>query len=256
MIEVGSASDVGLVRTRQEDRGLHRGTLIAVADGMGGLSRGDVAAQTAIDCLSALKLNNPATSAARAGIREAVARANEEIIRSCPRGTMAGTTLAGAVYGRATAKQAWLIFHVGDSRVYEYSEGKVRRLTKDHSLIGELLEAGVITPEQAKYHPQRAVVTRAIGTEVEAYPDFRLITDTGQIILSCSDGVSDCLEDAEIARIIEAGLGDGEDLDEIAHLLVDGALAAGGYDNATVVLARSGQAREQDANGHTKRENA
>ncbi|MDO5723863.1 MAG: protein phosphatase 2C domain-containing protein [Flaviflexus sp.] len=239
MIEVGSASDVGLVRTRQEDRRLHRGTLIAVADGMGGLSRGDVAAQTAVDYLSQLNLIEPKTSRARAEIRDAVARANVEISRSCPRGTMAGTTLAGAVRGQATSRSAWLIFHVGDSRVYEYSEGEVQRLTRDHSLISELVAAGVITPEQAKYHPQRAVVTRAIGTEAAAYPDFRLVTDTGQIILACSDGVSDCLEDEEIARIIEAGLRDGEDLGEIAHLVVDGALAAGGYDNATVVLARS-----------------
>lgn len=239
VIEVGIASDVGLVRTRQEDRALARGTLIAVADGMGGLSRGDVAAQTAVDCLAVLGLDHPKTADARGAVRGAVAAANTEIQRTSARGAMAGTTLAGAVLGTATSREAWLVFHVGDSRVYEYRDGTIRRLTEDHSLVRELIRAGAITEEQARYHPQRAVVTRAIGTDEYSFPDFRLITNTGQVILACSDGVSDCLADEEIGRIIESGLERDDGLDEIAHRVVDGALAAGGYDNATVVLARS-----------------
>lgn len=227
-IEIGSATAIGHVRQRQEDRLLAAPPVIAVADGMGGLEDGDMAAERMIEELTAMQLDG-STAQARAEIKRAIARAARAI------GPRSGTTVVGAVLARATATHSWLVFHVGDSRMYSYADGELEALTTDHSLVQELIDTGMLGREEARYDPRRSIVTRAVGADVCAEPAFRHVAASGQILLACSDGITDELSEWEIAEI----LGRGGSLDHIAQALVEAALEAGGSDNATVVLARA-----------------
>ncbi|WP_054952312.1 PP2C family protein-serine/threonine phosphatase [Flaviflexus massiliensis] len=237
-IETGFATSIGNVRDKQEDRYLGGDPIIAVADGMGGLSRGDVAAETVIDTLSAITFTGT-TVQARKEIRKALAKASAKLAKSAQKknASESGTTVVGAVLGRGTAKNCWLVFHVGDSRLYSFGDGELIPLTTDHSIVQELVDTGALTPAQARIDPRRSIVTRAIGTAVPAEPDFRLVEATGQLLMACSDGITDELDDEDIAWILEQNA--DLELDELAQKLVDSALEVGGHDNATVVLARA-----------------
>lgn len=238
-IETGHATSVGLVRDKQEDRYLDASPIIAVADGMGGLPRGDFAAQAVIDALGDITFPGP-TASARSEIKKAVRRAAYKIARTTTAkrgGHGAGTTLVGAVYGRATSKDSWLIFHVGDSRMYCYEDGELSSLTRDHSVVQDMVDAGIMNAEEARYDPRRNIVTRAVGTTHAVVPTFRHIESHGQILLACSDGVTDELTDWEMSDIMQEY--ENSDLSVIATALVDAALEAGGRDNATCVLARA-----------------
>lgn len=237
-VETGHATSVGRVRTKQEDRYLDSGRMIAVADGMGGLARGDFAARTMIDALAERRMPDR-TAQVRTELKRAINRAGHKIARSSHRGAECGTTVVGAVLGQATASPSWLIFHVGDSRMYSYENGDLECLTRDHSLVQELIDAGIISREQARYDPRRSIVTRAIGTSVSAEPSFRHVEATPRILIACSDGISDELTHEEISDIMRRY--EGETLTDTARALVDAALESGGRDNATVVLARAVQ---------------
>lgn len=237
-IETGCATSIGNVRVKQEDRFVDASPLIAVADGMGGLNRGDIAAQTMVDILSGISFTG-STVQARGEIKKAIERAGVKLAKlgSKKLGGESGTTLVGAVLGRGTAKDCWLVFHVGDSRLYSFDKGVLKALTRDHSVVQDLVDAGILTPGQARIDPRRSIVTRAIGTAVSSQPDFRLVEVTGQVLIACSDGITDELDDEDIEWILKEH--EDSSLDEIAHALVDGALEVGGHDNATVVLARA-----------------
>ena len=237
-IETGHATSIGRVREKQEDRLLDSAPMIAVADGMGGLSRGDFAAQTVIDALGSVTING-STASARAEIKKAVHRASNKISKATTKrgGEGAGTTVVGAVFGRATSKDSWLVFHIGDSRMYCYEDGELTLLTTDHSVVQEMVDAGIMTLEEARYDPRRSILTRAVGTPESVIPTFRHVESRGQVLLACSDGITDELTNYEISDIIQEY--ENSDLTDIASAIVDAALKAGGRDNATVVLARA-----------------
>jgi len=132
-------------------------------------------------------------------------------------------------------KKRWYIAHVGDSRGYVYENGQIRQVTVDHSLVAEMEKAGSITHDQARIHPNRNIITRAVGTEPEIDVDvYEVPMHAGQVLMLCSDGLTDPIDDQELAEM----LGSGTALQEIADTLVYMAENLGGRDNITVVLAR------------------
>jgi PPM family protein phosphatase len=134
-----------------------------------------------------------------------------------------------------------VVAHVGDSRAYRVRDGELEQLTEDHSLVGELLRSGRLSAEEAELHPQRSVITRAIGTEPDVDVDtFTVPTRPGDLFLLCSDGLTDMIPDREILSILDGS----DELDDAARALVDAANSAGGEDNITVVLFRIAQPGE------------
>jgi PPM family protein phosphatase len=232
-VEIARGTDVGRVRGHNEDRHLVRPPVIAVADGMGGAQAGEVAAGMAVAALDAL----PETP--RPGdLRRAVERANSDIRRSASgdagRAGM-GTTVTACLLGD---DGRLYVVHVGDSRAYLVRDGELRRLTDDHSVVAELVRGGALTEEQADRHPQRNVITRALGASDKVSTDaFQVGVEPGDVVLLCTDGVSAAVGDAAIRR----AFADGASLDDAALALLAAADESGGEDNATVVLARVGE---------------
>jgi serine/threonine protein phosphatase PrpC len=232
-VELARATDVGRVRGHNEDRHLVRPPVIAVADGMGGAKAGEVAAGIAVTALDALPGD------ARPGdLRRAVDRANADIRKSASgdagRAGM-GTTVTACML--ADDDRLYVV-HVGDSRAYLVRDGELRRLTDDHSVVAELVRGGALTEEQAHHHPQRNVITRALGASDKVTSDaFQVGVQPGDVVLLCTDGVSAAIGD----DAIRAALADGVGLEDAARALLAAADEAGGEDNATVVLARVGE---------------
>lgn len=232
LVELARVSDVGRVRGHNEDRHLVRPPLIAVADGMGGAQAGEVAAGMAVHALEAL----PAEP--RPGdLKRAVERANTDIRKAAAgdkgRAGM-GTTVTACMLAPGGALY---VVHVGDSRAYLVRDGELKRLTDDHSVVAELVRGGALTEEQADRHPQRNVITKALGAQRDVGADaFQVPVQDGDVIMLCTDGVSAAIGDAGIAQVLL----DGRSLGDAATALVAAADAAGGEDNATVVLARVG----------------
>jgi PPM family protein phosphatase len=238
-------SDVGCIRAINEDRAaVHHsdgGALLALlADGMGGHQAGDIASQTAIDVITT-ELGSLSTDAADSAWREAVLRAieiaNKAIYsrsQSSPQLSGMGTTVIAA----ALDERRLVIGSVGDSRAYLLRSGALNQLTEDHSLVGELLRSGQITPAEALDHPRRNVLTRALGTESHVDADIQLRDwQAGDILLICSDGLTNMMKEQEIVHILqEEGHLEGK-----ADRLIERALEAGGDDNVTVVLVEHGQ---------------
>ena len=224
----GSRTEVGHVREHNEDSLVVTPPLFAVADGMGGHEAGEVASEIAIKTLAELAPEGPDGEA----LARAVVAANLEVIKA-PRNGIGregmGTTLtAGILEG-----ERLVIAQVGDSRAYLLHQGRLQQLTRDHSLMADMIEAGQLTEAEARVHPNRSVITRAIGSDPHMQPDiYELNVGTGDRILLCSDGVTTMLEDPEIARIMS----NSETAQECANNLVAAALEAGGYDNATAIV--------------------
>ncbi len=224
----GSFSHTGLVRGNNEDAYLadDAHVLFAVADGMGGHRGGEVASRTAIEALRA-------ASAAGRGVQDAITSANDAVIERA-RGnqelTGMGTTLTALVV--AGGRQL-LIGHVGDSRAYLIHEGVLRRITDDHSLVEELVREGRLTSEQADSHPQRHVVTRALGVDPEVEVDLYTFDVTpGDRVVLCSDGLTTMVRERDVERIARSE----PDPQRAAEQLVDAANAAGGEDNTSIVV--------------------
>ena len=235
----GAATDVGRVRRVNEDSLLAASPVFAVADGMGGHHGGDVASRTAVGALAGLAgtvLDRPTAAEA---IRRALGEAQRLIIeyaRAQSEGGAdrwyAGTTVVVALLTYDEAGPGWLVANLGDSRAYRLHEGAVHQVTVDHSLVQELLDAGVITPEEAAFHPERHVVTRALGGPDDVGPDlFWVPVDQADRLLLCSDGVTGMLRDERIAELLG-----GADPGEAATRIVAAAVDAGGLDNATAVV--------------------
>lgn len=232
-VELARATDVGRVRGHNEDRHLVRPPVIAVADGMGGAQAGEVAAGIAIASLDALR-----ESPRPGDLRRAVERANSDI-RASAAGDKAragmGTTVTACMLGD---DDRLYVVHVGDSRAYLVRDGELRRLTDDHSVVAELVRGGALTEEQADRHPQRNVITRALGASDKVSTDaFQVGVQPGDVVLLCTDGVSAAIGDSSI----RAALADGASLEQAALALLAAADESGGEDNATVVLARVGE---------------
>lgn len=227
-ISFGSRTDVGHVRDHNEDSLTVVPPLFAVADGMGGHEAGEVASELTIKTLEQLAPAHPDAQA----LERAVEAANLNVLQAPSQGIGRegmGTTLTAAMI----EGERLLIAQVGDSRAYLLHQGELQQLTRDHSLMMDLIEAGQITPEEARVHPNRSVITRAIGSDPHMKPDiYELNISAGDRLLLCSDGLSTMLEDDEIQTIMRHT----PSPQQCASDLVDAALQAGGYDNVTVVV--------------------
>jgi PPM family protein phosphatase len=226
-----SQTDVGRQRHTNEDNFYDQPPLFAVADGMGGAQAGEVASEMAIDEFVAERDTEAPAEQQLEQIALAANRKIWDMAQSDSRHAGMGTTLTAAmVDGHYVA-----VGHVGDSRLYLYRDGDIERMTRDHSLVEEFVRQGKLTPEQAEKHPQRSVITRALGPEHSVEVDtFRIPARDGDVFLLCSDGLSGMVSDADMARI----LGEGRSLGETAASLVDAANQNGGRDNITAVLFR------------------
>ena len=235
-IESCARTDVGLRRSSNEDAFVsapERGGL-ALADGMGGAASGEVAsgifAETAVELLSGGVPS--AAEGAEDLVRRAFLLANRRIRDLAalePMHSGMGCTGEMVVF----SGNRYVVGHVGDSRVYLFRGGRLRQVTKDHSLVQEQVDQGLLTPEQARGHPLRHMIVRALGIDDELSVD--LITGTacpGDLFLLCSDGLSDMVRDSRIEETLASDLS----LEGKADLLVRSACDAGGFDNVTVVL--------------------
>ena len=227
--EHASKTDVGRQRHTNEDNFYDQPPLFAVADGMGGAQAGEVASEMAI---SEFVAERDTSAPAEKQLEQIALAANRKIwdmAQSDSRHAGMGTTLTAAMLdGQSVA-----VGHVGDSRLYLYRNGEIERMPRDHSLVEEFVRQGKLTPEQAEKHPQRSVITRALGPESSVEVDtFRVPARSGDLFLLCSDGLSGMVSDADMAAI----LGDSAPLDKTATALVDAANDNGGRDNITAVL--------------------
>ena len=230
-------TDIGRVRSQNEDaawaddaRGLY-----AVADGMGGHLAGEVASRMAIEAVQ--RMARAHGRADTLALREMMRRANDGIARHAqqhPECAGMGTTLSVLWRGG----RYMYIAHVGDSRIYRLRGGALEQITQDHSLVEELVRARIITREQARTHPRRNIIPRALGTQGDNAPDL-LAADAqpGDLWLLCTDGLSGMLTD----ETIEAEMRRNVPLDAMADSLLSQALEAGGRDNVTLILCREGE---------------
>lgn len=227
-----SATDVGLVRTANQDRAFEGDGLFAVADGMGGHVGGETAAQTAIDAFRTTFAGHRSAD----GLADAVRQANHAVweasrAQSALRGM--GTTLTALALVTVDGNEDLTVVNVGDSRAYLYQQGELSQLTADHSLVEEMVRSGELTAEEASVHPQRHILTRALGIEPDVEVDvWHVPPHVGDRILLCSDGLINELGDDEIASV----LGQHPDPEDAAQALVHEAREAGGSDNITVVV--------------------
>ena len=223
-----ACSDVGKVREHNEDSYLVQSPLFVVADGMGGHEAGEVASSIAIKTMQGLI---PKSADAEA-LAHAVIQANEDVLRGAKDGTgkpgMGTTMTAALIYGDDVA-----VAQVGDSRAYLLRDGELSRITRDHSLVAELIEQGSISEADARFHPQRSVITRALGSDPYMQPDtYTLKAKDGDRIMLCSDGLCSMIGDADIADVMRANPAP----DACCGALVDEAILAGGLDNVTVIV--------------------
>ncbi len=225
-------TDKGLRRDHNEDGYFADGRLFIVADGMGGHRAGEVASARAIGVVAEYLERESGRGSPEAILAEAIMRANEvvyEEAKSDPRLSGMGTTFTAALVESGRA----VIGHVGDSRAYLWRSGQLTQLTEDHSLVAEMVKLGRIPPEAAFTHPQRNIITKALGVEPVVEVDmatYRL--EEGDLLMLCSDGLTAMLRDSEIA----AHLARTRNLGELTGLLIAEANARGGVDNITIVL--------------------
>ncbi len=225
-------SDVGLVRSENQDSGYAGPHLIVVADGMGGHAGGDIASSTVIGHLVELDADAPGGGDSADELAAAIATANRELGRITgerPELAGMGTTVTALLRSR----NKLLVAHIGDSRAYLWRDGTLGRMTTDHSFVQTLIDQGRITPEQASTHPQRSLVTRVLTGAPRDVPDIGAREAvSGDRFLVCSDGLSGFVADETIGEILATGTPD-----EAADTLVGLALRAGAPDNVTVIVA-------------------
>jgi PPM family protein phosphatase len=228
-------TDTGRKRRRNEDAYVVAPPLFAVADGMGGAQAGEVASKLAAAALEDTdpgRLTGPERVASL--IREANRRVHERSSTD-PATSGMGTTMTVAL----VEQDGVVIGHVGDSRAYLVRDGAIEQLTEDHSLVNELLKSGRLSPSEADTHPQRSVITRAVGTDPEVDVDaFTVDARAGDVFLLCSDGLTDMVDDASILGAVAESPGD---LDRATKTLVSAANRGGGEDNITVVAFAIGE---------------
>ncbi len=226
----GSATDCGPYRRLNEDALLAYPPLFVVADGMGGHDAGEIAARIAIEEASALA-GRPVVTAD--DVHLVVRAISTRVRESVPEGRTVGTTFAGVGLASHDGGSYWLVFNIGDSRVYRYAEQQLAQISVDHSVVQELVDGGLIRAAEAAAHPDRHVITRAIGTGPDPDPDYWLLpVGPADRMLVCSDGLTDVLADPEIAAL----LGAEPDPQAAAERLVDEAIRRGSRDNVTVVV--------------------
>ncbi len=224
----GARSDVGCVRAHNEDSYLVASPLFAVCDGMGGHAAGEVASSIAVETIAKMSPGTADAARLAAGVEAANAAIIEASANGVGRPGMGCTATVAYIEGHTIA-----IAHVGDSRAYLMHEGVLTRITHDHSYVEELVDAGEITADEARIHPNRSVITRALGSDPAMYADhFQLNIDEGDRLILCSDGLSSMVPDSEIENIAQKS----STAQMCTDNLVDAALAAGGADNVSVVV--------------------
>lgn len=224
----GSRTDVGCLRDHNEDSLSVSPPLYVVCDGMGGHAAGEVASDIAVNVITRRAPRTPDAAA----LGQAVEEANLAIIQAANEGhgrEGMGTTCTAAIL----EQEQLVIAQVGDSRAYVAHNGKLQQITRDHSLMADYIESGQITPEEARVHPQRSVITRALGSDPYMQPDlFEINVETGDRLLLCSDGLSSMIRDDEIERLLTSI----ENPQDCANALVAAACEEGGLDNVTVIV--------------------
>ena len=243
-------TDTGRQRNANEDSLFVEAPLFVVADGMGGAQAGEVASRAAAESFAQ---NLPAAPPERL-LEETITGANRtihELARKDPSLAGMGTTTTAALVDLDSEEVA--IGHVGDSRAYRLRGGRFEQLTRDHSLVEEMRRKGQLTDAQAEDHPQRSIITRALGPEPEVEVDLQTVpAQAGDVFLICSDGLTTMLDDAKIAHILSRATS----LQSAVRALVDEANRAGGRDNITVVLFRLEGGEDDGAAGSSAREGA
>ena len=235
----GAATDVGLVREVNEDAYLAAPPVFVVADGMGGHEGGDVASGIVVEEFGRLAESGydprRGVEAVTATLAACAERIGEYAGRQRARGVArsAGTTVVVALLLEDDEGPTWLLANLGDSRIYRYADQRLVQVSVDHSLVQELVDAGRIGAQEAATHPERNVITRALGDSTGGDPDFFVVplAQAARLLL-CSDGVSGMVPHEELEEIL-AGCADPRDA---ADRLVAAAVAAGGEDNATAVV--------------------
>ena len=221
-------SDIGRVRTHNEDSVLAQPPLFVVADGLGGHEAGEVASAIAVETLRDHAPRRPDAKA----LARAVRAANREVIRAAREGyghAGMGTTMTAAIVEGTRI----VIAHVGDSRAYLLHAGALERVSEDHSMVADMIRRGQLTEAESRYHPNRSVITRALGTDSNMTADtYELDAEPGDRLLLCSDGLTGMLEDGAIAEM----LGGYRDPQTAARTLIAAANDAGGHDNVSVVI--------------------
>ena len=232
-LEPFGATHAGKVRANNEDALLvgegRDETLFVVADGIGGFEAGEVASRIAVDVLKELEPG--------ASFEAAISEANRRILvagRGDERLSGMGTTVVAVRFGGTRDEPTAQVAHVGDSRAYLLRGGSLRPVTEDHSLVAELVRSGDLTRDQAAEHPQKNLITRALGADEEVEVDTAVLpVEAGDRFLLCSDGLSDMIPETRIGEILAEAPGDPE---KPARSLVSAALDAGGADNVTVIV--------------------
>ena len=236
-LRFAARSDVGRVRRDNQDSGYAGPHLLAVADGVGGAARGDLASATAIAQIR--RLDEPPGNDMLAKLENSLVLMHDrlaELVAENPEVEGTSTTFTGALFDGERLGMA----HVGDSRAYLLREGELQQLTQDHTFVQSLVDEGQITAEEARSHPARNMILRAVDSVHDPEPDsFTVDVRPGDRIMLCSDGCCGSLEDDAIAELMAI-----DDLQTAVNRLVDDALDAGSTDNVTVVLAQVDEVEE------------
>lgn len=227
----GAATDIGRRRDHNQDSFLAMSPIFAVADGMGGHSSGDVASAAVVTRLAeAIGSEFAEQDAIERGLRAATA---DIMLAEDEQQVGVGTTVTGAALTLHGGAPFWTVFNIGDSRVYAFERNELAQVTVDHSVVQEMVDAGMISAGEAESHPDNNIITRAVGFNADPIPDYWLIpVRMGLRLLLCSDGLSKEVAHERLRLHLAAGLGAGE----TARALIDAALAAGGRDNVTAVV--------------------
>jgi protein phosphatase len=237
----GAATDVGLVRQVNEDAYLAAPPVFVVADGMGGHEGGDVASGIVIEEFGRVAAEGydprQGVQVVAATLRTCqdriLAYASRQGARGVAQRRQAGTTAVVALLVEQDGEPRWLLANLGDSRIYRFTDGVLHQVSVDHSVVQELVDAGRITEDQVATHPERHVITRALGNPGGVEADyFMLPLAAVERLVLCSDGVTGMIDDAAIARILT----EAHDPRDAADRIVAAALTAGGEDNATAVV--------------------
>jgi serine/threonine protein phosphatase PrpC len=238
IVEQVGRTDVGRQRSVNEDSLVLAPPFFAVADGMGGARAGEVASAMAADAFEGEQDSGEPPEAQLSRIlREANRRIYDRAVTDDSHRGMGTTVTAAKVTGDEVS-----LGHVGDSRAYRLRDGELEQVTRDHSLVAELERSGQITPEAAEHHPQRSIITRALGPEPDVEVDtYTLAGRAGDLFLICSDGLTSMISDDELAAILRSTVS----LDDAADSLVRAANQSGGKDNITVVMFRLGEAEAE-----------
>jgi protein phosphatase len=239
IVEQAGRTDVGRQRTANEDSLFVRPPMFAVADGMGGAKAGEVASALAVEAVeNARDSGGPAEEQLSEIVRSANRRIYELAAADETRRGMGTTLTLAKVHGDEVS-----LAHVGDSRAYRMRDGELTQLTRDHSLVAELERSGQITAEAAEHHPQRSIITRALGPERDVEVDtYTMAGRDGDLFLICSDGLTSMISDDEVTSILRSS----SSLGEAAEALVLAANQSGGKDNITVILFRVGEGEPEE----------